>query len=241
MGELHLEIIVDRMMREFNVEANIGKPQVAYRETIKKRVESEGRFVRQSGGRGQYGHVKLIVEPNEPGKGYEFINEIVGGAVPKEYIKPVDQGIQEAMSSGVLAGFPVVDIKVTLVDGSYHEVDSSEMAFKIAASMGFKSGCEKAAPMLLEPIMAVEVEAPEEYTGDVIGNLNSRRGRIENMEDRVGARVVTSKVPLAEMFAYSTTLRSMTQGRGTYTMQFSHYEEAPKSVADEVVTKVTGR
>jgi len=241
MGELHLEIIVDRMMREFNVEANIGKPQVAYRETIKKRVESEGRFVRQSGGRGQYGHVKLIVEPNEPGKGYEFINEIVGGAVPKEYIKPVDQGIQEAMSSGVLAGFPVVDVKVTLVDGSYHEVDSSEMAFKIAASMGFKSGCEKAAPMLLEPIMAVEVEAPEEYTGDVIGNLNSRRGRIENMEDRVGARVVTSKVPLAEMFAYSTTLRSMTQGRGTYTMQFSHYEEAPKSVADEVVTKVTGR
>ena len=241
MGELHLEIIVDRMMREFNVEANIGKPQVAYRETIKKRVESEGRFVRQSGGRGQYGHVKLIVEPNEPGKGYEFINEIVGGAVPKEYIKPVDQGIQEAMSSGVLAGFPVVDVKVTLVDGSYHEVDSSEMAFKIAASMGFKSGCEKAAPMLLEPLMAVEVEAPEEYTGDVIGNLNSRRGRIENMEDRVGARVVTSKVPLAEMFAYSTTLRSMTQGRGTYTMQFSHYEEAPKSVADEVVTKVTGR
>jgi len=241
MGELHLEIIVDRMMREFNVEANIGKPQVAYRETIKKRVEAEGRFVRQSGGRGQYGHVKLIVEPNEPGKGYEFVNEIVGGSVPKEYIKPVDQGIQEAMGSGVLAGFPVVDVKVTLVDGSYHEVDSSEMAFKIAASMGFKSGCEKAAPMLLEPLMAVEVEAPEEYTGDVIGNLNSRRGRIENMEDRTGARVVTAKVPLAEMFAYSTTLRSMTQGRGTYTMQFSHYEEAPKSVSDEIVAKVTGR
>jgi elongation factor G len=241
MGELHLEIIVDRMMREFSVEANIGKPQVAYRETIKRRVEAEGRFVRQSGGRGQYGHVKLIVEPNGSGKGYEFVNEIVGGTVPKEYIKPVDQGVQEAMGSGVLAGFPVVDVKVTLVDGSYHEVDSSEMAFKIAASMGFKSGCEKASPMLLEPIMAVEVEVPEEYMGDVIGNLNSRRGRIENMEDRAGARVVTSKVPLAEMFAYSTTLRSMTQGRGTYTMQFSHYDEAPKSISDEIIAKVTGR
>jgi len=241
MGELHLEIIVDRMMREFKVEANIGKPQVAYRETIKRRVEAEGKFIRQSGGRGQYGHVKLVVEPNEPGKGYEFINETVGGAVPKEYIKPVDQGVQEAMGAGVLAGFPVVDIKVSLIDGSSHEVDSSEMAFKIAGSMGFKAACEKAAPMLLEPIMAVEVETPDEYMGDVIGNLNSRRGRIENMEDRAGARVVTSKVPLAEMFAYSTSLRSMTQGRGTYTMQFSHYEEAPKSVSEEIVAKVTGR
>ena len=241
MGELHLEIIVDRMMREFKVEANIGKPQVAYRETIKRRVEAEGKFIRQSGGRGQYGHVKLVIEPQEPGKGYEFINEIVGGAVPKEYVKPVDQGIQEAMGSGVLAGFPVADVKVTLIDGSYHEVDSSEMAFKIAGSMGFKSACEKAAPTLLEPIMAVEVETPEEYMGDVIGNLNSRRGRIENMEDRAGARVVTSKVPLAEMFAYSTALRSMTQGRGTYTMQFSRYEEAPKSVSEEIVAKVTGR
>jgi elongation factor G len=241
MGELHLEIIVDRMMREFKVEANVGKPQVAYRETIKRRIEAEGKFIRQSGGRGQYGHVRLIVEPQEPGKGYEFVNEIVGGVVPKEYIKPIDQGIQEAMTSGVLAGFPVVDVKVTLIDGSYHEVDSSEMAFKIAGSMGFKSACEKAVPTLLEPVMAVEVETPEEYMGDVIGNLNSRRGRIENMEDRAGTRVVTSKIPLAEMFAYSTTLRSMTQGRGTYTMQFSHYEETPKSVSEGIVVKVTGR
>ena len=240
MGELHLEIIVDRMMREFKVDANVGKPQVAYRETIRKRVESEGKFVRQSGGRGQYGHVKLIVEPNELGKGYEFVNEIKGGVVPKEYIKPTDQGIQEALQSGVLAGYPVVDIKVTIYDGSYHEVDSNEMAFKIAGSMGFKSGCEKASPVLLEPIMAVEVETPEEYMGDVIGNLNSRRGRIENMEERSGVKLVTSKVPLAEMFAYSTTLRSMTQGRGTYTMQFSHYDEAPRNVAEEIIAKVKG-
>ncbi|MBI4913966.1 MAG: elongation factor G [Acidobacteria bacterium] len=240
MGELHLEIIVDRMMREFKVDANVGKPQVAYRETIRKRVETEGKFVRQSGGRGQYGHVRLVVEPNEMGKGYEFINDIKGGVVPREYIKPTDQGIQEAMQSGVLAGYPVVDIKVTLYDGSYHEVDSSEMAFKIAGSMGFKAGCEKASPVLLEPIMAVEVETPEDYMGDVIGNLNSRRGRIENMEDRAGARLVTAKVPLAEMFAYSTTLRSMTQGRGTYTMQFSHYDEAPRNVAEEIIAKVKG-
>ena len=240
MGELHLEIIVDRMMREFKVDANVGKPQVAYRETIRKRVEAEGKFVRQSGGRGQYGHVKLIVEPNEAGKGYEFINDTKGGSVPKEYIKPTDQGIQEAMQSGVLAGYPVVDIKVTIYDGSFHEVDSNEMAFKIAGSMGFKSGCEKASPVLLEPIMAVEVEMPEEYMGDVIGNLNSRRGRIENMEERSGVKLVTSKVPLAEMFAYSTTLRSMTQGRGTYTMQFSHYDEAPRNVAEEIIAKVKG-
>ena len=240
MGELHLEIIVDRMMREFKVDANVGKPQVAYRETIRKRVEAEGKFVRQSGGRGQYGHVRLIVEPNESGKGYEFINEIKGGAVPKEYIKPTDQGIREACESGVLAGFPVVDIKITLYDGSYHDVDSSEMAFKIAGSMGFKSGCEKASPVLLEPIMAVEVEVPEDYMGDVIGNLNSRRGQIENMEDRAGSKIITSKVPLAEMFAYSTTLRSMTQGRGTYTMEFSHYAEASKSVAEEVIAKHKG-
>ena len=240
MGELHLEIIVDRMMREFKVDANVGKPQVAYRETIRKRVEAEGKFVRQSGGRGQYGHVRLIVEPNESGKGYEFINEIKGGAVPKEYIKPTDQGIREACESGVLAGFPVVDIKITLYDGSYHDVDSSEMAFKIAGSMGFKSGCEKASPVLLEPIMAVEVEVPEDYMGDVIGNLNSRRGQIENMEDRAGSKIITSKVPLAEMFAYSTTLRSMTQGRGTYTMEFSHYAEASKSVAEEVIAKQKG-
>ncbi len=240
MGELHLEIIVDRMMREFKVEANVGKPMVAYRETIRKRVDSEGKFVRQSGGRGQYGHVRMYVEPNESGKGYEFINDIKGGVIPKEYIKPIDQGIQEAMQSGVLAGYPCVDIKVTIYDGSYHDVDSNEMAFKIAGSMGFKAGCEKANPVILEPIMAVEVVVPEDYMGDVIGNLNSRRGRIENMEDRAGVKVVTAKVPLAEMFAYSTTLRGMTQGRGNYTMQFSHYEEAPRNVAEEIVAKIKG-
>ncbi|WP_257305916.1 elongation factor G [Geothrix campi] len=240
MGELHLEIIVDRMMREFKVEANVGKPMVAYRETIRKRVDAEGKFVRQSGGRGQYGHVKMYVEPNEAGKGYEFINDIKGGVIPKEYIKPIDQGIQEAMQSGVLAGYPCVDIKITIYDGSYHDVDSNEMAFKIAGSMGFKAGCEKASPVILEPIMGVEVVVPEDYMGDVIGNLNSRRGRIENMEDRAGVKVVTAKVPLAEMFAYSTTLRGMTQGRGNYTMQFSHYEEAPRNVAEEIVAKVKG-
>ena len=240
MGELHLEIIVDRMMREFKVEANVGKPMVAYRETIRKRVDSEGKFVRQSGGRGQYGHVRMYVEPNEAGKGYEFINDIKGGVIPKEYIKPIDQGIQEAMQSGVLAGYPCVDIKVTIYDGSYHDVDSNEMAFKIAGSMGFKAGCEKANPVILEPIMAVEVVMPEDYMGDVIGNLNSRRGRIENMEERAGVKVVTAKVPLAEMFAYSTTLRGMTQGRGNYTMQFSHYEEAPRNVAEEIVAKIKG-
>jgi len=240
MGELHLEIIVDRMMREFKVEANVGKPMVAYRETIRKKVEAEGKFVRQSGGRGQYGHVRLVVEPNEQGKGYEFINDIKGGVIPKEYIKPVDQGIQEALQSGVLAGYPVVDVKITLYDGSYHEVDSNEMAFKIAGSMGFKAGCEKANPVLLEPIMAVEVVVPEDYMGDVIGNLNSRRGRIENMEDRAGVKVVTAKVPLAEMFAYSTSLRGMSQGRGNYSMQFSHYDEAPRNVAEEIIAKVRG-
>jgi len=240
MGELHLEIIVDRMMREFKVEANVGKPMVAYRETIRKRVETEGKFVRQSGGRGQYGHVKIVVEPNETGKGYEFINDTKGGSVPKEYIKPTDQGIQEAMQSGVLAGYPCVDIKVTLFDGSFHEVDSNEMAFKIAGSMAFKNGCEKASPVLLEPIMAVEVVVPEDYMGDVIGNLNSRRGQIENMEDRNGIKVVTAKVPLAEMFAYSTDLRGRTQGRGNYSMQFSHYHEAPRNVAEEVIAKVKG-
>ncbi|OQA38473.1 MAG: Elongation factor G [Acidobacteria bacterium ADurb.Bin340] len=240
MGELHLEIIVDRMLSEFKVDANVGKPQVAYRETIRKKADGEGKFVRQSGGRGQYGHAKITLEPNESGKGYEFINAIVGGVVPKEYIKPIDQGIQEATTSGILAGFPVVDVRITLYDGSYHEVDSNEMAFKIAGSMAFKAACEKAGQVLLEPIMAVEVETPEDYMGDVIGNLNSRRGRIENMEDRGGVRVVASKVPLAEMFAYSTTLRSMTQGRGTYTMQFSHYEEAPRNVAEEIVAKARG-
>jgi len=240
MGELHLEIIVDRLMREFKVEANVGKPQVAYRETITKKVKSEGKFVRQSGGRGQFGHVWLEIEPQEAGKGYEFVDAIKGGVVPREYIPAVDKGIKEALDNGVMAGYPVVDIKVTLVDGSYHEVDSSEMAFKIAGSMGFKEGCAKAAPQLLEPIMAVEVVVPEEYMGDVIGDLNSRRGRIMGMEGRAGAQVVASMVPLAQMFGYSTILRSATQGRATYSMTFDHYEPVPKSVADEIVAKVKG-
>jgi len=240
MGELHLEIIVDRMMREFKVEANVGKPQVAYRETVTKKVKVEGKFVRQSGGRGQYGHVWLEVEPQEPGKGYEFVDAIKGGVVPREYIPAVDKGIQEAMDTGVLAGFPVVDFKVTLVDGSYHEVDSSEMAFKIAGSMGFKEGCQKAGPVLLEPIMSVEVVVPEENMGDVIGDLNSRRGRIMGMENRAGAQVVGAMVPLAQMFGYATDLRSATQGRATYTMTFDHYEQVPKSVSEEIVAKVKG-
>ncbi len=240
MGELHLEIIVDRMMREFKVEANVGKPQVAYRETISKKVKVEGKFVRQSGGRGQYGHVWLEVEPQEPGKGYEFVDAIKGGVVPKEYIPAVNKGIIEALDSGVLAGFPVVDVKVTLIDGSYHDVDSSEMAFKIAGSMGFKEGCSKAAPVLLEPIMSVEVVVPEDYMGEVIGDLNSRRGRIMGMETRSGAQVVGAMVPLAQMFGYSTDLRSATQGRATYTMTFHHYEQVPKSVSEEIIAKVKG-
>jgi elongation factor G len=240
MGELHLEIIVDRLMREFKVEANVGKPQVAYRETVTKKVKVEGKFVRQSGGRGQYGHVWLEVEPQEPGKGYEFVDAIKGGVVPREYIPAVDKGIQEAMDTGVLAGYPVVDFKVTLVDGSYHEVDSSEMAFKIAGSMGFKEGCSKAGPVLLEPIMSVEVVVPEEYMGDVIGDLNSRRGRIMGMENRAGAQVVSSMVPLAQMFGYATDVRSATQGRATYTMTFHHYEQVPKSVSEEIIAKVKG-
>lgn len=240
MGELHLEIIVDRLMREFKVEANVGKPQVAYRETITKKVKVEGKFVRQSGGRGQYGHVWLELEPQEPGKGYEFVDAIKGGVVPREYISSVDKGIQEAMDTGVMAGFPVVDFKVSLVDGSYHEVDSSEMAFKIAGSMGFKEGCSKASPVLLEPIMSVEVVVPEDYMGDVIGDLNSRRGRIMGMESRAGAQVVNAMVPLAQMFGYSTDLRSATQGRATYSMTFDHYEQVPKSVAEEIVAKVKG-
>jgi len=240
MGELHLEIIVDRLMREFKVEANVGKPQVAYRETISKKVKVEGKFVRQSGGRGQYGHVWLELEPQEPGAGYEFIDAIKGGVVPREYIPAVDKGIKEAMDTGVLAGFPVVDIKVSLIDGSYHDVDSSEMAFKIAGSMGFKEGCAKASPVLLEPIMSVEVVVPEEHMGDVIGDLNSRRGRIMGMESRAGAQVISSMVPLATMFGYATDLRSATQGRATYTMTFHHYEQVPKSVAEEIVAKVKG-
>ena len=240
MGELHLEIIVDRMMREFKVEASVGKPQVAYRETISKKVKVEGKFVRQSGGRGQYGHVWLEVEPQEPGKGYEFVDAIKGGVVPKEYIPAVNKGIIEALDTGVLAGFPVVDIKVTLIDGSYHDVDSSEMAFKIAGSMGFKEGCSKATPVLLEPIMSVEVVVPEEYMGEVIGDLNSRRGRIMGMESRSGAQVVGAMVPLAQMFGYATDVRSATQGRATYTMTFHHYEQVPKSVSEEIIAKVKG-
>jgi len=235
MGELHLEIIVDRLMREFKVEANIGKPQVAYKETIRKAVKAEGKFVRQSGGRGQYGHCVLEIEPQEPGSGYTFENKIVGGAIPKEYIPAVDAGIQEAMMNGVLGGYQVLDVKVTLVDGSYHEVDSSEMAFKIAGSMGFKEGCRKADPVLLEPVMKVDVVVPEVYMGDVMGDLNSRRGRIEGMESRAGAQVITAKVPLANMFGYATELRSRTQGRGVFTMQFSHYEEVPKNIQESIL------
>ena len=237
MGELHLEIIVDRLMREFKVEANVGNPQVAYKETIRKAVKSEGKFVRQSGGRGQYGHCIIEIEPLEPGSGYEFVNKIVGGAIPKEYIGPVDAGIQEAMNSGVLGGYPVLDVRVTLVDGSYHEVDSSEMAFKIAGSMAFKDGCRKADPVLLEPIMKVEVTVPEEYMGDVMGDLNSRRGRIEGMEARNGVQIIRANVPLSEMFGYATVLRSRTQGRGTYSMQMSHYEEVPKSIQEKIVNE----
>ncbi|GFO62059.1 elongation factor G 2 [Geomonas silvestris] len=240
MGELHLEIIVDRLFREFKVEASVGKPQVAYRETITKKVKQEGKFVRQSGGRGQFGHVWLEIEPQEMGKGYEFVDAIKGGVVPREYIPAVDKGIKEALDNGTLAGFPVVDVKVTLVDGSYHEVDSSEMAFKIAGSMGFKEGCQKAGAIILEPIMSVEVVVPEEYMGDVIGDLNSRRGRIMGMEGRAGAQVVTSMVPLAQMFGYSTDLRSATQGRATYSMTFDHYEPVPKSVQEEIVAKAKG-
>ena len=241
MGELHLEIIIDRMKREFRVEANIGKPQVAYKETIRKKVHAEGKFVRQSGGRGQYGHVWIEVEPNEKGKGFEFENAIVGGVVPKEYIKPVEQGIIEAMKNGVLAGYPVEDVKVKLYDGSFHDVDSSEMAFKIAGSMAFKEAARRASPAILEPIMAVEVVTPEEYMGDVIGDLNSRRGKIEGMNPRKDAQVIKAAVPLSEMFGYSTTLRSMTQGRAIYTMELSHYDETPKSVSDQIIEKLKGK
>ncbi len=237
MGELHLEIIVDRMKREFKVEANVGKPQVAYRETIRKAVEAEGKFVRQSGGRGQYGHVKIKLEPTGEGNGYEFENAIVGGVVPKEYIAPVDKGIREAMQNGIIAGYPVVDCKATLFDGSYHEVDSSEMAFKIAGSMAFKEACRKADPVLLEPIMKVEVVTPEEYMGDVMGDLNRRRGMVQGMEDAPAGKIVRANVPLAEMFGYATDLRSQTQGRATYAMEFSHYAEAPSSVAQDIVKK----
>jgi elongation factor G len=240
MGELHLEIIVDRLRREFRVEANIGKPQVAYKETIRKKARAEGKFIRQTGGRGQYGHVWIEIEPNR-GKGYEFIDAIVGGVIPKEFIPAVDQGIREAMQNGIIAGYPVVDVKVTLFDGSYHEVDSSDLAFKIAASIAFKEAAKQAEPVLLEPIMEVEVVTPDEYLGDVIGDLNSRRGRIEGINMRKDGQVVKALVPLAEMFGYATRLRSITQGRAIYTMQFHHYEEVPQQIADMIIEKVKGK
>ena len=239
MGELHLEIIVDRMKREFSVEANVGAPQVAYRETIRSAVEQEGKFVRQSGGRGQFGHVWLKIEPQEQGAGYEFVNEIVGGVIPKEYIPAVDKGIQEQMGNGVVGGFPVVDVKVTLFDGSYHDVDSSEMAFKIAGSMGFKEGAKKARPVLLEPVMKVEVVTPEDYMGDVMGDLNRRRGIVQGMDDSPSGKIIRAEVPLGEMFGYATDLRSATQGRATYSMEFEKYAEAPSGVADEVIKKAS--
>jgi len=237
MGELHLEIIVDRLKREFKVEANVGKPQVAYRETIRRKVEAEGKFVRQSGGKGQFGIVNLIIEPLERGKGFEFVNAIKGGAVPKEYIPAVQKGVESAMRDGILAGYPVQDVRVTLYDGKYHEVDSSEMAFEFAGSIGFKEGARRADPYILEPIMSVEITTPEEYMGAVMGDLNSRRGRIEGMTERGGAQIVSAKVPLAEMFGYSTDLRSMTQGRASYSMEFSHYEEVPRNIAEEIIEK----
>ncbi len=240
MGELHLEILVDRLLREFSVAANVGRPQVAYRETIRKAAEAEGRYVRQTGGRGQYGHVVLRVEPAGQGAGFVFESRIVGGAVPKEYVPAVEAGIREATETGVLAGYAMLDVKVTLLDGSYHEVDSSEMAFKIAASMGFKEACRSAAPVLLEPVMKVEVVVPEEYMGATVGDLNARRGRIQSLESRPGMQVVQAAVPLAEVFGYATDLRSMTQGRGTYTMHFSRYEEVPRAVGEDVVARVTG-
>jgi elongation factor G len=241
MGELHLEIIVDRLLREFKVEANVGKPQVAYRETVRKKAEAQGRYVRQTGGRGQYGDVYLEVEPNEPGKGFEFENKIVGGSIPREYIPAVEKGIREALDTGVLAGYPIVDVKVRLTDGSYHEVDSSEMAFKIAASMGFKEACRRAKAVLLEPVMDVEVVTPEEYMGAIVGDLNSRRGRIVSMEARGSSQVIRATVPLGQMFGYATEMRSMTQGRATYTMQFSRYEEVPPAIAEEIMAKVAGK
>ncbi len=240
MGELHLEIIVDRMMREYKVEANVGKPQVAYRETIRKHSEAEGKYIRQTGGKGQYGHAKIYLDPQPPGMGYEFVNDITGGSVPKEFIKPIDQGIREALEGGILAGYPMVDVKATLYDGSYHDVDSNEMAFKIAGSMAFKEAARKASPVLLEPVMAVEVVTPEDYAGVIMGDLSSRRGRIEGMEHRAGSQVIKAIVPLAEMFGYATHMRSSTQGRAEYSMHFARYEEAPRSVAEEIIAKVQG-
>jgi len=237
MGELHLEIIVDRMLREFAVDANVGKPQVAYRETIKRKAHGVGRFIRQSGGRGQYGHAEIDIEPNEPGKGFEFVDKIVGGSIPKEYHGAVEKGIIGALNNGVLAGFPVVDVKATLVDGSYHEVDSNEMAFTIAGSMAAKNGMQKAQPVLLEPIMKVEVVMPEEFMGDILGDLSARRGSILGMEGRATMQVIRAYVPLGNMFGYATELRSRTQGRATYSMEFHHYQDVPKSISEEIVAK----
>jgi elongation factor G len=241
MGELHLEILVDRMKREYKVEANVGEPKVAFRETIRKKAEAEGRYIRQTGGSGNYGHCWLRIEPNEPGKGYEFINEIKGGVVPKEYIKPIDQGVQGAMELGVIAGYPLVDIKVTLFDGSYHDVDSNEMAFKFAGSIAFKEAARKASPVLLEPVMAVEVTVPEEHMGTIIGDINSRRGRIEGMEHVAGSQVIKAIVPLKEMFGYVNDIRSSTQGRASYSMQFAHYEEAPRMITEEIIGRAQGK
>src|SRR3989339_312760 len=241
MGELHLEIIVDRLLREFKVEANVGRPQVAYKETIRRAAEAEGKFIRQTGGRGQYGHVYLKLEPLEAGKGFEFVNDIVGGAIPREYIPAVEAGVKEAINTGVLAGYPTIDLKATLFDGSYHDVDSSEIAFKIAGSMAFKEAASRSKPVLLEPIMKVEVEVPEQYMGDVIGDLNSRRGRIEGMDSHAGIQTIKSKVPLSAMFGYSTDLRSKTQGRGTYSMEYSEYAEVPKNVSEEIIAKAQGK
>jgi elongation factor G len=240
MGELHLEILVDRMLREFKVEANVGAPQVAYRETIRKHVKTEGKFIRQSGGKGQYGHVVIELEPGEIGTGFEFVSKIVGGSIPKEFISPAEQGMKEACESGILAGYPVIDLKATLVDGSFHDVDSSEMAFKIAGSMAIKDGVLKASPVLLEPMMKVEVEVPEDFLGDVMGDLNSRRGQIEGMGSEQGIAKVTAKVPLAEMFGYATDIRSKTQGRGIFSMEFSHYDEVPRNVAEAIIAKSKG-
>jgi elongation factor G len=240
MGELHLEILVDRMKREFKVEAEVGAPQVSYRESIKNAVDQEYKYAKQSGGRGQYGHVFLKVKPGEPDSGFVFHNDIKGGTVPREYIPAVEKGCEEAMQTGVLAGYPIEDVEVTLYDGSYHDVDSNEMAFKLAASMGFKEACRKANPAILEPMMKVEVEVPEEFMGDVIGDLNRRRGQVNNMGDRAGNKIVDAFVPLSEMFGYSTDLRSATQGRATYAMEFDHYEEVPKNVAEEIIKKRNG-
>jgi len=241
MGELHLEIIVDRMMREFSVQANVGKPQVAYRETIRKPAQAEGKFIRQTGGRGQYGHVKIRIAPQPAGAGFEFENDVVGGTVPKEYIRPIEQGIKEAMEAGIMAGYEMVDVKVTLYDGSYHDVDSSEMAFKIAGSMALKEAARKASPVLLEPVMSVEVVVPDDFAGAIIGDLSSRRGHLQGMEHRAGSQVIKAIVPLSEMFGYATQMRSNTQGRATFSMHFARYEEAPRSVAEEIIAKVQGR